>query len=181
MMKENPLLHTDGLPRYGEILPKHVRPAIDQTLKLAEEMLKDLEANDVPTWGRVMEKLEEIDLLFSRSWAPVEHLLSVKNSDELRLAHESVQPKVVSMGLKLRQSQSLFKQLCALRDGPQSRHLNPPQKRAVMLRIRDAERGGVGLVGAPRVRFNDIERSLSKLKTAFSNRLLDSTKAGSQI
>ena len=46
-----------------------------------------------------------------------------------------------------------------------------------MLRIRDAERGGVGLVGAPRVRFNDIERSLSKLKTAFSNRLLDSTKA----
>ena len=177
MIKENPLLHVDGLPRYGEILPEHVRPAINQTVKLAEKLLKDLEDNGVPTWDGIMDKLEEIDSLFSKSWAPVEHLMSVKNSDELRQAHEAVQPEIVSMGLKIRQSQCLFEQLCALRDGPQSRHLNPAQKRAVMLRIRDAERGGIGLEGAARVRFNDIERSLSKLKTAFSNRLLDSTKA----
>ncbi|MEE3232532.1 MAG: M3 family metallopeptidase [Candidatus Latescibacterota bacterium] len=177
MKKDNPLLGIEGLPLYGEILPEHVRPAIDLTIKIAEESLTTLENNAVSTWHGLMEKLEEIDSLFSKSWAPIEHLLSVKNSEEFRQAHETVQPRVVSMSLKIKQSQSLFEQLCDLRDGPHSQHLNPAQKRAVMLRIRNAERGGVGLKGTEKARFNDIERSLSKLKTTFSNRLLDSTKA----
>ena len=177
MKTDNPLLDIKGVPLYGEILPEHIKPAIDVTIKRADEALTAIEKSATPTWHGLMEKLEEIDSLFSNSWSPVEHLLSVKNSDELRQAHEESQPKIVSMGLKLRQSKPLFEQLCALRDGSQSEQLSPAQKRAVLLRIRDAERGGVGLKGKAKVRFNDIERSLSQLKTVFSNRLLDSTKA----
>jgi oligopeptidase A len=51
----------------------------------------------------------------------------------------------------------------------------------VLAEIRDSKLGGVGLEGADKQRYNELQQELSKLSTAFSNNVLDSTKAFSKL
>ncbi|MEE3109035.1 MAG: M3 family metallopeptidase, partial [Pseudomonadota bacterium] len=136
-----------------------------------------LEQNAEPTWDGLLKPLEEIDVPFAYAWGPVSHLLSVKNSDALRQAHEVVLPKVIAFGLRVQQSRPLYDALCALRDGDGWNALDGAQQRCVELKIRDAEQAGVGLEGEDKERFNEIARELSQLSTDFSNHVLDATKA----
>ena len=53
------------------------------------------------------------DLLGTR-WGVVGHLLGVRNSTELRAAHEAVQPEVVVFALRLAQSKPVFDALAEL-------------------------------------------------------------------
>ena len=41
--ENNPLLVQEGLPRYDEITPEHVEPAIDSLLEQAEARIAELE------------------------------------------------------------------------------------------------------------------------------------------
>jgi oligopeptidase A len=43
--------------------------------------------------------------------------------------------------------------------------------------IRDADLSGVGLDGAEKVRFNEIQQELAECSTQFSNHVLDATAA----
>ena len=110
--ENNPLLVREGLPRYDEITPEHVEPAIDSLLEQAEARIAELEQNAEPTWDGLLEPLEEIDAPFAYAWGPVSHLLSVKNSDALRQAHEAVLPKMVAFVLRIEQSCALYDSLC---------------------------------------------------------------------
>ena len=175
--ENNPLLVQEGLPRYDEITPEHVEPAIDSLLEQAEARIAALEQNAEPTWDGLLKPLEEIDVPFAYAWGPVSHLLSVKNSDALRQAHEAVLPKVIAFGLRVQQSRPLYDALCALRDGDGWNALDGAQQRCVELKIREAEQAGVGLDGEDKERFNEIARELSQLSTDFSNHVLDATKA----
>jgi hypothetical protein len=51
----------------------------------------------------------------------------------------------------------------------------------VLAEIRDAKLGGVGLAGERKQRYNEVQQELSKLSTAFSNNVLDSTKSFSKV
>jgi oligopeptidase A len=62
------------------------------------EILSKVESSEETSWAALMDPLEEIDLLFEYGWSPVGHLLSVANSDELRVAHDESMPKVVEFG-----------------------------------------------------------------------------------
>lgn len=59
--------------------------------------------------------------------------------------------------------------------------LTPAQRRAVECEVRDAQLGGVALDGAEKERYNEIAKELSALSTAFSNNVLDATKAFSHL
>ena len=175
--KTNPLLISDGLPAYDAITPEHVQEGISVMLQRAEEFLQTAEQNSEQEWQALMQPLEQIDLLFEYGWSPISHLMNVANSDSLREAHDEAMPSVVEFGLKLGQSKSLYRQMCELRDSDQQTPLNGAQRRILDRSIRSAELSGVGLSGADRDRFNEIEQSLNKLKTQFSNNVLDSVKA----
>lgn len=177
----NPLLATSGLPRYDEILPEHVEPAVTSMLADAEAGLIRLEeslaANSTPGWSDVIEPLDAIGKRFQWTTSPVQHLLGVKNSDELRDAWESVRPGYVEYGLKLGQSEPLYSALKSLRDGAEWPNLDSAQQRIVISHLRDMELAGIGLTGDKRTRYNEIANELSRLATEFSNHVLDATKA----
>ena len=175
--KTNPLLATEGLPRYGEILPEHVVPGVKHVLSEAEKRIAALEQNLTPTWEGLLAPLEEIHLPFSYAWGPVGHLMGVKNSDELRRAHEDVLQDVVAYGLRVQQSRPIYEGLVALRAGGEWAKLDAAQQRCVALKIRAAERAGVALTGRAKERFNEIAKTLSQIGTDFSNHVLDATKA----
>ncbi|MEH1780101.1 MAG: M3 family metallopeptidase [Nostoc sp.] len=177
IISHNPLLQSTGLPPFAEIKPELVVPAFNQLLAELDQHLATLEANIKPTWSGLVEPLEKLTERLTWSWGTVNHLMGVKNSPELREAHEIVQPLVVQFINKLGQSQPIYNAFKALRSSDSWATLELAQQRIVEAAIRDAELSGVGLQGEARDRFNAIQMELAELSTKFSNHVLDATKA----
>jgi len=174
---DNPLLLTSGLPKFNEITPDHIEPAITRLLAEAMKRLEDLESDIQPTWKGLIEPIEAMGLPFEYSWGPIGHLLNVKNTEDLRKAHEAMLPKVVEFSLRMGQSKPIYDGLVEIKDGTEWGGLDDAQRRVIELKIRDAKHAGVGLEGEEKERFNEISQRLSQLGTDFSNHVLDATKA----
>jgi oligopeptidase A len=171
----------DRLPRFDEIKPEQVQPAVTE---LAAKMIADLERLEhelEPTWEGLVRPLGALTEPLGWTWNVVNHLMSVKNTPELRAAHEAVQPHVVQAFMRLAQSVPIYKGLKALRAGDGWARLDEAQRRIVTASIRDAELSGVGLEGAAQERFQAIELESAELATKFMNNLLDATKAWSLV
>ncbi|MCH7689182.1 MAG: M3 family metallopeptidase, partial [Planctomycetes bacterium] len=177
----NPLLSGEGLPPFDQIEPRHVVPAVRHVLAEAEKRLEELEQNVIRTWSGTIEATDAIERPFEFAWGPVTHLFGVKNSPELREAYDEVLGDMVAFGLRLRQSEPIFRALKAIKDGEDWTSLEGVQRRIIEQKLLDAELAGISLEAADRKRFNEIARELSQLSTDFSNHVLDATKAFSLV
>merc|ERR1719387_1032882 len=124
----NPLKDKSGLPKFSEIRPDHVLPAVEEDLATLKSGFATLEkelANPQTgeTWGKrrieydyssVIEKMEVLGRPLDYSWGVVGHLMGVKNSDELRSAHGEMEPEVISVTTKLSQSAAVYAALEAV-------------------------------------------------------------------
>jgi oligopeptidase A len=176
-MTDNPLLHITSFPDFATIHPEHIAPAIRQLLEETDAERQQLEAGLEPTWSGLMEPLEQLENRLSLAWGAVGHLMGVKNSEALRQAHQEVQGEVIQFWMRLGQSQAIYQGLKSLQASEEWARLDATQQRIVDISIKDAELSGVGLAGEVRTRFNAIQQELAELSTAFSNHLLDATKA----
>jgi oligopeptidase A len=173
----NPLSIKDNLPLFEELKSVDVLPVIEEDLIFLSEGFKKLESDlanpKEVSYEEVVENLEKIQHPIGYSWGVVNHLLGVKNSDELRKSHETIQPKVIETYQKLGQSQPYFQALKKLKE----KTLDEAQSRVVASAIRSMESSGVGLQESDRLIFNKLQLEAAELSTKFSNNLLDSTKA----
>lgn len=177
MVIDNPLLIGQGLPPFEKIKSEHVIPAMTQLLGELDSELTNLENSLTPTWSGLVEPLTHIEERLNWSWGIVGHLMSVKNSPELRQAYETIQPQVVQFYTKLSQSQAIYQAFKTLYNNDNWSSLEPAQQRIVEAAIRDAELSGVGLEGEKKERFNAIQLEMAEITTKFSNNVLDATKA----
>jgi len=176
IISNNPLLQGSGLPLFTKIEPEHIVPAMNQLLEELNKKLIDLETDVEPTWNGLVAPLEDITERLYWSWGVINHLMGVKNSPELRSAHQTIQSQVIQFINKLSQSQPIYNALEVLRGRDNWNTLEPAQKRIVEAAIRDAQLAGVGLQGEAKERFNAIQMELAELSTNFSNHILDATK-----
>ena len=174
---DNPLLAPPGFPPFDRIRPEHVVPGVQAVLAELEARFEQLEAEARPEWAAIMEPMERIADALGFHWGVPSHLMSVRNSPELRAAHEEVQPRVVEFSMKLAQSQTVFQNLKTLQEAGDGAELDTTRRRIVDCHVRDAQLSGVGLEGQARERFNAIQLDLAELATKFSNNVLDATKA----
>lgn len=177
MTEQNPLIGNFGLPRFADIKPEHVVPAVETMLDSVKQSLKAIEADAQPTWESTGQKLAEIDRQFHSVWGPVAHLIGVKNSEELREAFNKVLPDVVQTGLDIAQSRPVYEALDALANSDSFQELNVAKQRIIENNLKHARLSGIELEGAKRDRFNEISKRLSELSTSFSNNVLDSAKS----
>jgi len=175
--EENPLLAGGAMPDYAAVEPGHIAPGIRRLLAELGSELERVERDAQPTWSGLIEPLERMGDRLDFAWSIARHLLSVRNSEALREAYETVQPEVVAFGLRVGQSRPLYDALRALREGPGFEALEPAQRRIVETLLRDARHAGVGLEGEARERFNAIQAELAELATRFGNHVLDATRA----
>lgn len=125
----------------------------------------------------VIEKLEKIQAPLSYSWGVVGHLMGVKNSEDLRKAHDSMQPSIIEIYQQMGQSETLFGAFSALEKQPSVwESLDGTQRRIVEAAIKQMKSSGVDLEPTKRERFNKLQLELAELSTKFSNNVLDSTK-----
>lgn len=177
----NPLLDRTGLPRFSEVRPEHVVPAVRMLLEQLGDELTKLEETAEPTWTGLVEPLDQIQESIVYPWGIVRHLMAVRSSNELRSAHEEVQPELVKFMLRLHQSKPLFERLTELKSKPEWSEYDRAQQRIVETLLRQAHESGGNLEGEQRERFNQIQLELAQLRTQFSNQLLDATKSYSLL
>lgn len=187
----NPFLEQSGTPLFSRLRAQDVQAAVQRCIDDQRTAFRDLEAvladpSKGPAWSRrrvpfdyemVVEGLEKLQAPLSYTWGVVDHLMAVKNSEDLRKAHDAMQSAVVTANQEMGQSQALFHALRQLKDRPESwEMLDEAQRRVVDASINQMLRSGVGLSGEKREHFNKLQLEVSELSSKFSNHLLDSTK-----
>ncbi len=177
-ISENPLLDFSGLPRFAEIKPEHVAPAIDRLLAENRALVERLLGDDVPpTWDDFVLPMEDANERLSRAWGPVGHLNAVMNSPELREAYNATLPKITQYYAELGQNLALFRKFKALRDGDEFETLSGARKKVIENELRDFRLGGAELPEDRKPRYLELQERLAELSSRFSDNLLDATNA----
>ncbi len=174
----NPLLDFSGLPRFAELRPAHVAPAIEQLLSESRAVIEAICSDAVPaTWPAFVLPLEDSTERLARAWGQVEHLHAVLDSPELRAAYNETLPKVTQFWTELGQNERLFKKYRALRSSVEFGALSPARKRMVENALRDFRLGGAELPAGQKPRYAEIQDEQASLSAKFSENVLDATNA----
>jgi oligopeptidase A len=172
----NPLLDFSGLPRFAEIVPQQVTPAVDELLRENRSLVSQLLADSAPvTWSEFVQPLEDANERLSRAWGQVTHLNAVMNCPELREAYNANLPKITQYHSELAQNQGLFEKFKALKAGSGFALLSRAQQKIVENELRDFRLGGAELPADKKARFVQIQEELARLYARFEENLLDST------
>jgi oligopeptidase A len=170
----NPLLDFSGLPRFAEIRPEHVAPAVEEVLAEARAAVRRAEGAPA-TWEAFVAPLEDATERVARAWGQVAHLHAVMDTPALRAAYNANLPQVTRFWTELGQNQRLFEQYRALRDSPRFAALSAPRRRIVENALRDFRLSGAELPPEKKPRFAAIQEELARLAAKFSENLLDAT------
>ena len=174
----NPLLDFSALPRFSQIKPEHVTPAVDALLAENKALVEPLaNAAEAPTWKTFVQPMEDANERLSRAWGPVSHLNSVMNSPELREVYNDNLPKLTQYYAEMSQNLALFAKFKALKDSAGYMTLNPAQKKIIENELRGFRLGGAELPEDQKPRFLEIQEALAKLSAKFEENLLDATNA----
>jgi len=172
----NPLLDFSGLPRFAEIKPEHVAPAIDQLLAENRALIARLLENDAqPNWQDFIVPMENANERLSRAWGPVGHLNAVMNSPELREVYNATLPKITQYYAELGQNLALFQKFKALHNSPEFSGLSAARKKIIENELRDFRLGGAELPEDKKARYLEIQERLAELSSRFSDNILDAT------
>ncbi len=172
----NPLLDFSGLPRFPELKPEHVAPAIDELLADGRAATgRALEA--AATWDAFVCPLEDANERIGRAWGQVSHLHAVLDSPELRAAYNANLPKVTQYWTELGQNQALFEKYKTLRQSAEFAPLPGSRKKIVDNALRDFRLGGAELLQEKKGRYAEIQAELARSGAKFSENVLDATNA----
>ncbi|MDP0202753.1 oligopeptidase A [Glaesserella parasuis] len=171
----NPLLNNTGLPKFSQIQPEHVVPAIEQLIQQCRDTIEQVSQIDTPTWENFYLPQAITGDKLSRAWSPVGHLNAVKNSPELREAYQACLPMLSEYSTWVGQHQGLYQGYVKLKNSPEFATYSLAQKKAIENSLRDFELSGISLPADKQKRYGEISARLSELSSQFSNNVLDAT------
>ena len=178
----NPLLDFSGLPRFAEVTPDHVTPAVDTLLTENRAVVERLVKSDLaPTWDNFVQDLDNANERMNRAWGQVSHLNAVMNSPKLREVYNANLPKITQFYAEMGQNQALFAKYKALKQSAQFAELSPARKKIIENELRDFRLSGAELPDDKKARFLEIQEEQSALGSKFSENILDATNAFSLI
>jgi oligopeptidase A len=172
----NPLLHFAGLPKFNEIKPEHVSPALDLLLNEGKQAIEALvNNNEAPTWDNFARQLEDMEEKISRAWSQVGHMNAVVNSPELRETYNENLAKLTDFYSDLAQNEQLYQKFKDLCQSQVFTKLSATQKKIVENELRDFRLGGAELPADKKARFKAVQEQLSKLGAKFEENIMDNT------
>ena len=172
----NPLLHFVGLPKFDEVKPEHVSPALDGLLAEARALVETLaNSKQAPTWDNFVLKLEDLDEKISRAWSQVGHMNAVINSPELREAYNDNLAKLTDFYSDLAQDKRIYAKYKTIQNSTNFANLSATQQKIINNEVRDFKLGGAELATDKKARFKAISEELSKLAAKFEENVLDTT------
>ncbi len=174
----NPLLDFSTLPRFSEVLPEHISPAMTQLLAHAEQAMAQVTADNFPAdWLSISKILDTATEQLGRAWGMVGHLQGVADTPELRAAYNAELPRITDFFTRLGANEALYGKYKSI--PPNS--LNVEQSRAHTLALRNFVLSGAELQGQAKERFAAIQERLAEISQLFSEHVLDATDAWSLL
>ena len=175
-MSSNPLLYFSGLPKFNEVKPDHVSPAIDSLISEGRASVEQLATSqETPTWENFAIKLEDHSEKLGRAWSQVGHMNSVVNSPELREAYNDNLQKLTDFGCDLSQDKRLYAKFKTIQTSVDFENLTPTQQTIINHEVRDFKLGGAELPTDQKARFKEVSERLSKLSSKFEENIMDNT------
>ena len=171
----NPILDFTSLPRFADIEPAHVAPAIEQLIAEARAAITAATQAESVSWATVVEPLQDATERLGRAWGAVAHLNAVISSPALRDAHNAALPKVTQFYTEVGLNRELFERYKTLAENPEM--LTDEQSALVNHEVRDFRLSGVELDGAARDRYAAIQELLADTQSKFEDNVLDATNA----
>ena len=168
-----------GFPDWAGFTAATATQELPGLLDAAEKAVAAVEAAAPETYEGFVWALGDATRALWRRWGMVAHMAAVMNSDDWRGVEASFQPKLVAFSLRVGQSRRLYDiakgLLARLSSAPGGG--DPTRVRILSKAVEAAELAGVGLDGAQKARFNEIQASLAKLGSDFRNAVVDATAA----
>ena len=175
-MTANPLLNTNGLPRFDAIRPEHITPAVQALLADADAALDRATSDAVPAeYDALSAVLDVATERLEQAWGAVSHLNAVADTPALRAAYTENMPKVVDFHTRLGADERLYAKYKAVLADPRSAALAAPRRRALTNALRDFKLGGAELTGAAKQRHAQLQDLQADLGQKFSEHVLDAT------
>lgn len=173
----NPLLVASGLPRFSDIRPEHVAPALAQRLQEARDAVERAVACEAPpSWENLAAPLADALDRLEQMWGAVSHMNAVVSTPALRDAYNTGLPLLTAFHSEMSQDARLFARYRALRDGPAFAKLPEAQRKAIDNALRDFRLGGVELPEPQRERFKAVQEEMAQLSATFDDHVLDATQ-----
>lgn len=175
-MSQNPLLFFSGLPKFDEVKPAHISPAVDSLIAEGRALVEQLAtSSETPTWENFALKLEDHSEKLARAWSQVGHMNAVVNSPELREAYNDNLAKLTDYGSDISQDERLYAKFKAIQASNDFAKLTPTQQTIINHEVRDFKLGGAELPADQKVRFKTVSEELSKLGSKFEENIMDNT------
>ncbi|MEX2529258.1 MAG: M3 family metallopeptidase [Gemmatimonadota bacterium] len=173
---DNPLL-TPGYPiPFHRIRAEHVVPGVRGLLAEAEAAVEALVADPAePTWENTLERLDAMVRKVREGTVPVQHLLAVAESPELREGWAEVLPEVSTFWTRLHLHPGVWARLKAFAGTDEARSLSGIRARHLEKTLREFRRSGADLPEEGRARLEALEVELAQLEQKFSENVLDAT------
>ena len=174
----NPLLDFSGLPRFAEIVPEHVTPAVDALIAEARATIEHVAANkDLPTWDNFVAPLSDAVDRLGRAWGQVGHLNAVVNTPALREAHNLNLPKITDFYSDFGQDERLFARYRALAAAPDFAALAADRRKVVDNALRDFRLSGADLPEDSKARLKLVDEELAQSSSRYEDNVLDATNS----
>ena len=172
----NPLLDSNGLPRFADVRPEHITPAVDELIAAANIALERATSDAVPPdYDALSAVLDVATENLGRAWGVVEHLNAVADTPASRAAYTENLPKITEFHTRLGADERLFAKYRAVMASPAAQRLSAPRKRALENALRDFKLSGAELVGAAKQRFAELQELQADLSQKYSEHVLDAT------
>src|SRR5210317_275900 len=173
----NPLLDTSSLPRFDELQPEHVLPAIRKVIEDNRAQLDELlSSGTTPDIDALVAPIEHMDHELGRVWSPVSHLQSVLGSKDWREAYKQALPLLTEYGTELSQNVDLQRAYAEV-----SKNLpddaSEASRSAVDHALRDFHLAGVDLQTKAKDRFKEIMQELAETQAGFEHNVQDASDA----
>ncbi len=175
-MSQNPLLFFSGLPKFNEVKPEHISPAVDSLIAEGRALVEQFATStETPTWENFALKLEDHSEKLARAWSQVGHMNAVVNSPELREAYNENLAKLTDYGSDISQDERLYAKFKVIQASDDFGKLTPTQQTIINHEVRDFKLGGAELPAEQKARFKTVSEELSKLGSKFEENIMDNT------
>lgn len=173
----NPLLDISSLPRFNDISPNHVVPAIEAMISNHRQQLNILlDDNTNPNFTSLVVPIEIMEHELGRVWSPVSHLQSVLGSPDWREAFNQALPLLTEHGTEISQNARL-QQAYANVDESFPLGASESEHSAVNHALRDFHLAGVDLPENEKDRFKEIMQELAATQANFEHNVQDASDA----
>jgi len=173
----NPLLDTTSLPRFTDISPEHVLPALKEIVAAHRQKLAELlDKTPEPDFDSLVAPLEEMGHELARAWSPVNHLQGVLGSTAWREAYNDALPLLTEHGTELSQNVRL-QQAYAIVESGLPDDAGPARRSVVEHALRDFRLFGVDLPAVEKTRFKVIMQQLAATQASFEQNVQDASDA----